>query len=181
MFFVLNFLSYKRSCGATTAFLCSIVEVWLSSCWLSTLDCLGSFCCHGDCLRAKSYWTFSVKMELRWNGISVFIYLFVLGKSLWCAELARFTTVDVVWGSNESIAGRVRCCGENAPDHWRRVGWTCKHYCKSNACQTLINTLTKLESRSNAVEASPLVKMPGEKASSFHPAYGRGRRWGESC
>lgn len=107
---------------------------------------------------------------MKWNFS---IYLFVLGESLWCVGWHVFTTVGAVWGANESIAGRVRCCGENTPDHWRRVGWTCKHYCKPNACQTLINTLTNLKSRSNAAEAFPLVKMPGEKASSFHPAYGR--------
>lgn len=107
-------------------------------------------------------------MELRWNGISVFVYL-CLGNLFGVLGWHVFTTVGAVWGSNESVAGRVRCCGENAPDHWRRVGWTCK----PNACQALINTLTNLKSRSNAAEAFLLVKMPGEKAPSFHPAYGR--------
>lgn len=181
MVFVLNFLSYKWSCGATTAFLCTIVEVCLSSCWLSPLDCLGSFAVTQTVCKLNP-----IGLSLsRWSsGEMAFQYLFIylcLGNLFGVLSWPVFTPVDVVWGSNESVAGRVRRCGENAPDHWRRVGWTCKHYCESNACQTLINTLTKLESRSNAVEAFPLVKMPGEKASSFHSAYGRGRRWGESC
>lgn len=165
---------------AASAFTCWAVlpqftnlKVVLKTLASNTYECLGSFTIyHRDCLQTKSYWTFSVKRvsRVKWQ-FSIVLYLGTLFGVLGWWPHSHYCRSGTTL---KSIGESLRCCVRT--HHWLRMGWACKCYCKRDACQKLINTLAKLKPRSNALEAFPLVRMPGEEAPSSHSTWGREQR-----